>query len=408
MPTLVRTLPDQLRCETLLFLHSHLISAVPMFSRAPRRFIEAIVTRLHTRLVMKGEYVVRQGEASHEMWFVSKGSVEILRRKQGDGRPGNTGAGGGGGGGGGEENSVGVLDEGAFFGEIGLLFGEKRSASVRALENSELCSLSKHQLDRALELFPDTAREIMEVANKRRHFDTENDFMLDFAAGLLSADKQQQQTAKPPNGANDTSATGVGVVRPGTSVTEMRVIAIRDRKDKEPPSPAAGGGGAAGLGSQRGGGASGAPISGGGGRFDSDSSQIFKNLVSLSGVQTLIPNSPAAATSAGAVPPSPQLGAMAHTPNARRATNNFAAGNNGFGTAGAIGSTVLLDGGGGGGGSAGLADIFSQLEFITATLSRLSERLTAIERHTGKISDIKHTIDQLALAQTEAAHLARS
>jgi CRP-like cAMP-binding protein len=104
---------------------------------------------------------------------VSKGSVEIYRRKGPRASD--------------DEILVGTLEEGQYFGEIGLLYGERRTASVKAAVNSELCSLAKHQLDHALELYPDVAREIFETARKRRSTDAESDFVLDFNQALANA-----------------------------------------------------------------------------------------------------------------------------------------------------------------------------------------------------------------------------
>ncbi len=51
-----------------------------------------------------------------------------------------------------------------------------------------------------------------------------------------------------------------------------------------------------------------------------------------------------------------------------------------------------------------LLEIQSQLELISATLARLSERMSIIERQCGKISEIQQSVNHISLAQTEAAH----
>ena len=47
-----------------------------------------------------------------------------------------------------------VLGPGDYFGELGLLFGTPRTATVRAATHCELIMLSKHSLDQVLVKYP--------------------------------------------------------------------------------------------------------------------------------------------------------------------------------------------------------------------------------------------------------------
>ena len=55
---------------------------------------------------------------------------------------------------------VSILGPGDYFGELGLLFGTPRTATVRAATHCELIMLSKHNLDQVLVKFPIVRRYV--------------------------------------------------------------------------------------------------------------------------------------------------------------------------------------------------------------------------------------------------------
>jgi CRP-like cAMP-binding protein len=62
---------------------------------------------------------------------------------------------------------VSTLGEGAFFGEIAVLFESKRTASIRAKSYCDIFVLSKAALDKTLKTFPEQRALIKEVADTR-------------------------------------------------------------------------------------------------------------------------------------------------------------------------------------------------------------------------------------------------
>lgn len=93
--------------------------------------------------VRGGEVLVRQGDAASDMFVVLHGSLEVLVA----GRSGRT-------------RLVDVLGPGASVGEMALLSDEPRSATVRALRDSELVRLSRSEMLRLLEDHPRMAMEL--------------------------------------------------------------------------------------------------------------------------------------------------------------------------------------------------------------------------------------------------------
>ena len=72
-----------------------------------------------------GQYVVRQGDTGDCMYVVQMGQLEVLKEDYGG------------------AVRIGILDVGDFFGEMSLFAGEKRSASVRSLDNARVRAITK-------------------------------------------------------------------------------------------------------------------------------------------------------------------------------------------------------------------------------------------------------------------------
>ena len=165
-------LPYPIRTDVMMHLHEEICKRVPMFQQADSAFLRALVVRLRSQVILRGDYLFRQGDAGQEMYFVREGQMEVVlqvhnnrssssedSRASGGGTSCGSGAGGGGGGGGGvaaagatEERVVASLRAGSFFGEISLILEERRTASMRAGSRCDLSSLDKAAFNELLEL----------------------------------------------------------------------------------------------------------------------------------------------------------------------------------------------------------------------------------------------------------------
>lgn len=146
---LLEELPDFLRIEVSLYLNRDIIEKVPLFKGVEKSFISEVVMNLKPRLCLPGSYIIRIGETGAEMYFMSRGKVEVIV-----GQPPN-------------DKVVATLGEGAFFGEIALIYAMPRVASIRALTYCDLFVLTKKDFDLILEQYPEEARNILEEAKNR-------------------------------------------------------------------------------------------------------------------------------------------------------------------------------------------------------------------------------------------------
>lgn len=105
----------------------HELAALDLFAGFTPEQLESLACRVRTERVGRGEVVVRYGDAQNTCFYmIRQGRVEVAGRAPGSG-----------------EAAFAVLGAGNHFGELSLLDGEPRSASVVALENCELLVLDR-------------------------------------------------------------------------------------------------------------------------------------------------------------------------------------------------------------------------------------------------------------------------
>lgn len=108
--------------------------------------------RLKTQIYARGETICRQGEPGETFYIIKNGRVEVSAH---DGQ--------------GQTIFSKQVMAGEFFGEFSLMTGEPRSATVTALEDTEVLMLGKEDMRRALEANAQLAEHISRVLALRRH-----------------------------------------------------------------------------------------------------------------------------------------------------------------------------------------------------------------------------------------------
>jgi CRP-like cAMP-binding protein len=103
-----------------------------------------------------GSWIFREGEKGEEMYIIQAGSVEILRRY------------------GPEEKRLAVLEEGDFFGEMGMLENRPRSASARVAADARLLPIDPSTFDQMLREYPEVAvRMLRALCQRLRKYEDE-------------------------------------------------------------------------------------------------------------------------------------------------------------------------------------------------------------------------------------------
>jgi CRP-like cAMP-binding protein len=102
----------------------------------------------------KGTLLCREGDPGREMFIVQKGKVQV-RKKVGPG-----------------EKVLAELGDGEFFGEMALLEGLNRSATVEALEDSKILVINPETFETLLKNNPEIALKMLKkMASRLRNLD---------------------------------------------------------------------------------------------------------------------------------------------------------------------------------------------------------------------------------------------
>jgi voltage-gated potassium channel len=138
-------LPHTLSMEILLYLNRAILEKVSLFKNANEIFIREIVQLLQPVVFLPGDYIIRQGEFGDCMYFLSNGDVEVLVN--------NT--------------RVAALGQGSPFGETALIQGEKRMASIRAVDYCDVYRLDKRDFDTLRAKYPEFDAQVRKVVEER-------------------------------------------------------------------------------------------------------------------------------------------------------------------------------------------------------------------------------------------------
>jgi len=141
-------LPQLLKTEVQLFLNRPIVEKVPFLKDASEKLIRDIVLNLTPRVAIPGEIIFRQGDSGAEVFFISRGSVEVL---SGDGK-----------------QVFAQFGEGNFFGEIALLLDTPRTATIRATDYCDLYFITKTTFDAIISDEPEFTARLRQIALERQ------------------------------------------------------------------------------------------------------------------------------------------------------------------------------------------------------------------------------------------------
>ena len=102
----------------------------PLFEKLTEDELEAIIARMTYHQYAEGDIIITEGEAGSALFVIVSGSVKVFTRSKT-----------------GENIHLAVLEAGEFFGEISVLTGKPRTATITAAETSELLCLRKEDFD---------------------------------------------------------------------------------------------------------------------------------------------------------------------------------------------------------------------------------------------------------------------
>lgn len=126
------------------------LSNVPLFAPLSDEEMQKLAENARLRVFSPGEPIVRQGQKGKSMFVVHRGAVDVQIRENN------------------EMQTLRQLRDGDFFGEMGLLTGEPRTATVFAVEETQVLEISNLCLKPILEENPSLVRALGGIVEERR------------------------------------------------------------------------------------------------------------------------------------------------------------------------------------------------------------------------------------------------
>jgi CRP/FNR family cyclic AMP-dependent transcriptional regulator len=148
-PTQRAVRPSASRAEAPMPLQTAL-GAVPLFRALSSELLAAVAGSMSEQRYTAGQEIVRQGEDGQALYVVLAGQARVER-----------------GGGAGEAVELAMLGPGGFFGEMSVLDGQPRSATVRAVGEVRCALLPRWAIERAIQAHPTMALQMLAVLSMR-------------------------------------------------------------------------------------------------------------------------------------------------------------------------------------------------------------------------------------------------
>ncbi len=122
-----------------------IIDEASIFYFLSRDEAERLIPYLEFKRYKAGETLFREGEPGDFICFISSGKMEIKKETEFKGK----------------QVILAVLSKGSFVGELSIIDGKPRSATVVALEDSDTLILRSEQFEKLLQEHPDIGAKLM-------------------------------------------------------------------------------------------------------------------------------------------------------------------------------------------------------------------------------------------------------
>ena len=122
------------------------LKSIPLFQGVDDQELGQIAPFAEEQQVDEGTYLVREGDFSYEFMAIEEGEAEVQRSGE----------------------HVADLGPGDFFGEIGLLEKDRRTATVIAKTDMRLITLTGWDMKRMEKTIPEAVEKVRQVLEERR------------------------------------------------------------------------------------------------------------------------------------------------------------------------------------------------------------------------------------------------
>ena len=142
---------DETRRTRQITLRMDALRKVDLFRSFSDDELQSVAERLKHALFVKGDVVTRQGAVAHWLYIVTEGEAEVVLETPGE-----------------PNRVISDIKAGSFFGEMGLMTGVPRTATVIAKSDMECYQLDKEAFEDIIHSRPSMAEEISAILASRR------------------------------------------------------------------------------------------------------------------------------------------------------------------------------------------------------------------------------------------------
>ena len=130
-------------------IQEDIIRSMPLLSHTDPRYLKQLCLNTITYTYSPGEIIIYAGDMGKEMYFLRRGTVEVLDETM--------------------AFAVSTIGAGGYFGEEGLLFGTPRTVNIRASTYCEVIMLHKNAIDETAMSYPLIRKHFEELGENKEH-----------------------------------------------------------------------------------------------------------------------------------------------------------------------------------------------------------------------------------------------
>jgi len=190
---ILNVLSSKLRSKIALSINDQFLRKFPFFTGSEPNFLMELALNMRVIHFAPLEDAIIEGEIGHEMFFIFRGAVEVVKMNV----------------------RIGILGENQYFGEMAILSPDnRRTATVRTLCFCELRMLSRARFLEALALFPAMQGKMAQIAQGRAA-----------AVNLEPVHEKQKQKSSHFSG-NSILATAAAALAQASAKAEQRSFTL--------------------------------------------------------------------------------------------------------------------------------------------------------------------------------------
>lgn len=129
--------------------HEFLLRRVSIFKEAPDDLIKSLCLKTHHHFYQANQEIVKEGNEGESFYLVTAGILQVQNEQLV------------------KKGIIPRLMIGDFFGELSLLYSQKRNATVKAIIPSEVLEISKDTFNTVMENYPEIKQKIITLSNER-------------------------------------------------------------------------------------------------------------------------------------------------------------------------------------------------------------------------------------------------